>query len=187
MIRIQPKAVFAAALVALTLAAATPAVAQGLWLHVKVDNSGSSEKVTVNLPLSLIEKALPMIPQDAIESSRIVLEKQEIDINDLRALWAEVQSHPDFTLVNVEGTDENVQVKKAGEYLRVEVREGEEGNVDVRIPTRVVEALLSGEGDQLNLVAALEALAAHGQGELVTVNEDNEKVRIWIDDIAEAR
>jgi hypothetical protein len=45
----------------------------------------------------------------------------------------------------------------------------------------VVAALLSGSGDELNVGAALEALVRRGEGELLTVNGDDETVRIWID------
>jgi hypothetical protein len=49
----------------------------------------------------------------------------------------------------------------------------------------VVSALLSGNGDEINLEAAFEALARHGQGELLTVRSDDETVRIWIDQQSE--
>jgi hypothetical protein len=52
----------------------------------------------------------------------------------------------------------------------------------MKIPGAVVDALLSSPGEQLNLGAALKALARHGEGEIVTVTGDGETVRIWIDD-----
>ncbi len=69
----------------------------------------------------------------------------------------------------------------------VSVDEGDGGeNVEVRVPARVVDALLSGEGDELNLIAAMEALVDEGEGNLVTVTGDDENVRVWVDRIAEA-
>jgi hypothetical protein len=95
---------------------------------------------------------------------------------------------PDMTFVTVEDRGENVRVWKQGGYLMVEVREhGDESTVDVRIPGSVVDALLSGEGDELDVAAALTALAAHGEGELVTVNDSRDRVRIWVDGSAEMR
>ena len=65
--------------------------------------------------------------------------------------------------------------------------ENEDGaDVNVQIPSSVVDALLSGEGEELNFRAAIEALAAEGEGELVTVNDDDDRVRVWVDHIAEA-
>ncbi len=59
--------------------------------------------------------------------------------------------------------------------------------VDVKVPQAVVEALLSGEGDEIDLAAAIRALAARGEGELVTVDNKDAKVRVWVDQLAEAR
>lgn len=177
----------AAAALALTLAAfaGTAAAAPDLWLHVKVDDTG--EKVTVNLPLSMIEKALPMIPEDAMEATKVVFDETEMTIEDLRQLWNDIKDQPDFTMVTVEGEGENVNVRKEGNYLLVNVREDGDTQVDVRVPLTVVDALLSGQGEQLDMKGALQALAAHGEGELVTVNEDEETVRVWIDSQSESR
>ena len=71
--------------------------------------------------------------------------------------------------------------------VTVRASEDEDGaDVNVQIPSRVVDALLSGEGEELNFRAAIEALAAEGEGELVTVNDDDDRVRVWVDHIAEA-
>jgi hypothetical protein len=164
--------------------------ADSLWLHVKVDGDHADERVTVNLPLSLIEKAIPMIPENVMEHGRIQFDEgEEITIADLREMWNEIQSQPDFTIARVESEDENVRVAKEGDYLIVRVDEGEGGseNVNVRIPVAVVDALFSGDGEQLNIRAALEALAAHGEGELVTVTDHDEVVRVWVDGFSEAR
>ena len=76
---------------------------------------------------------------------------------------------------------------KEGGYLMVSVSEGDGGeNVEIRLPARVVDALLSGEGDELDLVGAMEALVDEGEGELVKVTGDNENVRVWVDRVAEA-
>ncbi len=76
--------------------------------------------------------------------------------------------------------------KEAG-FLRVQVRQDDnDESVDVRVPERVVDALLSGEGDELNLEAAIHALVEEGEGELVTVTSQDERVRVWVDRIAEA-
>lgn len=182
----KARKILVTAVVALTLAAfAGGAAAEELWLHVKVDG-GDSEKVTVNLPLSIVEKAVPMIPAEALEAQKVVFDETEMTIDDLRALWADLKSKPDFTMVTVEDGSENVEVKKAGEYLLVNVR-GDSEKVDVRIPVAVVDALLSGEGGELDIKAALMALADHGSGELVTVNEGEETVRVWVDGNSESR
>ena len=46
---------------------------------------------------------------------------------------------------------------------------------------KVVDALLSAGKDQLDVVAALRALSANGDMELVSVKDDDNTVRVWID------
>lgn len=159
-----------------------------LWLHVKVDEADGA-KVMVNLPISLVEKALAMIPSGDWHDGHIMIDgDHEWSVSDLRDLWQEVRDAQDMTFVTVQDEGDNVRVWKEGGYLKVSVLEGdgEDTEVNVRIPTRVVDALLSGEEDQLNFRAAIEALAAEGEGELVTVNDDNDRVRVWVDHTAEA-
>jgi len=50
----------------------------------------------------------------------------------------------------------------------------------------VVDALLGGDGEEFDFHAAISALAAEGEGELVTVNDNNDRVRVWVDSSAEA-
>ena len=57
----------------------------------------------------------------------------------------------------------------------------------MKIPLEVVSALLSGKGDEMNVGAAVQALARRGEGELVTVTGDDETVRIWVDSASETR
>jgi hypothetical protein len=167
--------------------AASGAQAEDLWLHVSVDEEEGA-KVSVNLPLALVGKALGMVPDEHLRDGRVVLDGVEWSVPELRALWREVMDGPDMTFVTVEDRGENVRVWKQQGYLMVTVAERvDESTVDVRIPGAVVDALLSGEGDELDLAAALTALAAHGEGELVTVNDDRDRIRIWVDDQAEMR
>jgi len=58
----------------------------------------------------------------------------------------------------------------------------ERSRVDVRVPMKVVEALLSAGKDELDVVAALRALSAHGgDTELVSVKSEDSTVRVWLD------
>ena len=91
-----------------------------------------------------------------------------------------------MTFVTVEDGDETVTVSKSNGYLQVHANESHE-QVEVRVPESVVDALLSGEGNALYIRAAISALTAQGQGELVAVNGDDERVRVWIDSSADSR
>jgi hypothetical protein len=46
---------------------------------------------------------------------------------------------------------------------------------------KVVEALLSGSKDELDITAGLHALASQGDVELVSVKDDENTIRVWLD------
>ena len=141
----------------------------GLWLHVRVDGH-HGEKVSVNLPLSLIEAAIPMIPDEHFRNGDLHFDDihwghgHRMSISELRELWQELKSSPDMTFVTVEDGDETVTVKKSGDYMLVDTEEHGDSAVQVRVPLAVVDALLSGDGETIDVRAAVEALAAHGRG-----------------------
>lgn len=164
--------------------AGTPAfAASNLWLHVTVDE-GAGAKVSVNLPLALAEKALPMLPLGDELSWRHHRRHHGLDLEEMRELWAEVKNSPDMAFVTVEEDDETVKVWKKAGFVYVEVRadDGDE-KVDVKIPLAVVDAIFA--GDEINLTAAVQALAESGGGDLVSVEDGNDRVRVWIDDTPE--
>ena len=75
-------------------------------------------------------------------------------------------------------------VKKEGEFILVQTTEHSDrgAEVDAKLPLTVVDALLSGPEGTFDFTAALQALADFGPGELVTVRDGEETVRVWIDD-----
>jgi hypothetical protein len=174
-------------LLALFFVAAAPTPASDdLWLHVSVQE-GDSTSVNVNLPLRMIEKAIPLIPQDEIHVHHggIHVDGLDMSLDDMREMMAELRNSPDMTFVSVEEEDESVTVSKSGDFLLVKVDDRAGGErVDVRMPLDVVDALLAGDGEELRIEDAIRALAAYGGGDIVTVEGDNEKVRVWIDGTA---
>ncbi len=165
---------------------ASSAVAQqkDRWLHVRVKGTGAhTESVMVNLPLSLAEKVLPTINHEELRAGRVKLHDADLNGVDLRTLLDAVRTTADGEFVRVEGPDENVRVAKEGDHMLIRVREhhnhGE--TVDVRVPMVVVNAMLSGSKDELDLVAGVRALNAYRDTALVTVDDADESVRIWVD------
>lgn len=176
------------AILLVTMGVAGMASASGLWLHVRVEETDGA-KVKVNVPVSMVEKAIAMVPQEHLRQGQLHLDEccDNMTPAELRELWQEIKNSPDMTFVTVEEDDESVRVWKEAGYLKVHVlEESKNEQVDVQVPLGVVDALLSGEGDELNIEAAIRALVEQGSGELVTVSGENEKVRVWVDDIAEA-
>ena len=174
------RALAGAALLALAAAAvpAPSASAADLWLHVSVDETDGAQ-VRVNLPLAFLETALRMVPEDELRDGKLVLQDTELSVAELRTLWHSLDAAGDAVLMEVHDKGEHVNVSRRGGYLLVEV-DGPDA-VDVRIPGAVVDAMLAGEGDELDLAAALRALAAAGEGERVAVPETDSQVRGWVD------
>jgi len=93
--------------------------------------------------------------------------------------------------VSVESEDENVKVMRKGDLVQVFVdkkaKPGKDGKaskgeeVRVEVPVSLVDALLSGEGEEANIQAAVAELQKR-RGDIVRVRDDDSNVRVWIDE-----
>ncbi|MFH1679561.1 MAG: hypothetical protein ABIH26_02840 [Candidatus Eisenbacteria bacterium] len=157
------------------------------WLHVFVEEKGEGgETIRVNLPFELLESILEVVDTDEISGGKIRIDEGDLDTEEIRAILKAVGKAKEGEYVTVDGVDENVRVSKKGDFLLVCVREGkgegsDEETVDVRLHLSVLEALASGDGEELDVLAAMRALGEKGGGEVVVVNEKDSTVRIWVD------
>lgn len=155
------------------------------WIHVRVneinDKGEPSETVKVNVPLSLAEAVLPAVKAHHLNAGKITLHDARLEEVDLRAVFEAVRNSKDGEFVTIEKRSQNVRVAKQAGYLLVNVTEGTDKRVDIKVPLAVVEAMLSGPKGELDLLAGIRALAKHGDQELVTVKERHNTVRIWVD------
>ena len=159
------------------------------WLHVQVTGQDDgAENIAVNVPLSAAEPLFALVPHRILSDGRLSLAGREVPVNvgALRDLWRALTEVGDTEFVTVEGEGETVRIARAGDQITVRVEErDEEGSetVDVQLPIVVVDALLSGNGDTLDVRAAVERLGEL-RGDIVRVTEDERQVRIWIDEVA---
>jgi len=162
------------------------------WLHVRViDSSSKGETVRVNVPLDLAEKVLPTINKSRLHNGKIKIEDAKMNDVDLHSLVDAIRTAKDGEYVTVQGTDQDVRVAKSGGHLIVHVsdKSGKKtektdkrsSEVEVKIPMKVIDALFSAGKDELDLVAALHALSAQGDTELVSVKDSENTVRVWLD------
>jgi hypothetical protein len=159
---------------------------QDRWLHIRVDNPDSKqETVRVNVPLELAEKVLPTINRDRLQSGKVKIDEIDCHGVDLHALLDAVRTSKDGEFVTVQNKDSDVRVAKESNYFLVHVVDknhaSKKSRVEVKIPMKVVDALFSGGKDELDLVAGLRALSAQGDTELVSVKDEENTVRIWLD------
>lgn len=153
------------------------------YLHVKVDGVNTKELVRVNIPLSLAEKVIPAINHGQLRDGKIQIGDFQANGIDLPAILDAVKSAPDGEFVTVQEPDSSVRVAKQKGQLIVHVIDKEDGQkVDVTVPWEVAQALASATSQhQLNIEAAIQALDRAGDTTLVTVTDNQETVRVWID------
>ena len=207
--RLSLRPVVLAAAVALTGASLAPVhlAAQSTskgdqWIHVRVENKDEGgETVRVNVPVDMAVKILPAINHDRLHEGKVRIDNSHMDDVDLRTILDAVRSSKDGEYVTVQGHENDVRVAKSGGYLLIHVtdknhasheaksvegkerhaRSGKESKVEVKVPMKVVDALLSAGKNELDVVAALHALSSFGDTDLVPVKDYENTVRIWVD------
>jgi len=172
------------------------------WIHVRVESKEDhGETVRVNVPVEMAAKVLPAISKDNFHDGKVRIDSGHTKDVDLRAILDAVRTSRDGEYMTVQGHDNDVRVAKSAGYLYIHVTDksevvkaaakdgktgakapaAHESKVEIKVPMKVVDALLSAGKDELDIVAALKALSAHGDTELVTVKDDENTVRIWVD------
>ena len=178
---------------AMLLSVGTTALAQDAdWIHVRVtEDEGTS--VNVNLPMSLISVAMELAQKHVMDEDMDMDFGDEFDghirfgghndmeIEDLRLMWAELRDAGDADYVQVQNEDETVNIYRRDDTVFIEVDEAGDDKVRLQVPFSVVDVLLEGDGNEINLVGALHEMARANNGEVLQVNDGETKVRIWID------
>ena len=175
-------------------ASGTSSSAKEQWIHVRVESTeDKGETVRVNVPVEMAEKVLPAINKDRLHNGKVHIDSAHLDDVDLRTLLDAVRTSKDGEYVTVQSRENDVRVAKSNGYLYVYVTEkpatkkaakansAKESKVEVKVPMKVVDALFSAGKDELDVVAALRALSANGDTELVNVKDSENTVHIWID------
>ena len=174
-------ATFVASAATMGLQAAQPEPER--WIHVEI-NGDSGENMNLNLPLAAIEAAIALAPNAIVQDGQLQLgAESEVSVTAIRAMWQELQEAGDTEFITIQREGQNVRITRDVNTIHVDVT-GSDGDasaeVRVEIPVPVVDALLSGEGDALNVRAAIKELSTLC-GEMVRVIEPDNSVRIWID------
>ena len=157
------------------------------WIHVEVVGDGDDAgNVSVNLPLAAAEVLMSMIPPDRIGGGEIRLTDTgvSVSISAVRKMWGQLMDAGDAEFLTFEQEDDTVRVARSGDEIQIRMaRAGDPGETaEMRLPVAVVDALLSGDGDSLNLRAALDQLSQL-RGDIVSVRENDRRIRVWIDEL----
>lgn len=174
------------ALAALTLSgAAASAASRGeedvIWMRVEVSKEGAENpKVKVNLPLSLIEVVV-----DSIDKREFMAQIEEGHPSlDIPKLWRSLRKMEGEDFLTVETDNEAVRVWKQDDLFRISVREGgaSEPTIQVKIPLAIMDYLFESKSDELSFENLVNQLRGHLPLTLVTVDKDDERVRIWLEE-----
>src|SRR5262245_41128092 len=170
-------------------ASGTDSAGAPAWLHVRVDEPGKSSKVRVNVPLTIVEAALEAAPEKIAHKGRIKLDfdrddDHDLSLADMRRMWKQLKDAGDTDIVTVEEDDETVRVARKGDLVQVRVSKpsGKE-EVHVDVPVNLVDAVLAGDGDSVDVKAVIRELRSQ-RGDIVRVTDKDTAVRIWIDESA---
>ena len=155
------------------------------WIHVQIVGTDSADgNMALNLPLSAVSAVVSMAPEGIIDSEGRLMAAEEngISVGDIRQMWRGIKDGGDVELVAMQQENRTVRVSRAGDQMEVRVDNAEnDETVRIDLPVVVVDALLSGDGDTLNIPAAIEQLGQL-RGDVVRVTEAARQIRVWIDE-----
>ena len=172
---------FPIAIFCLFLFESTAHASDTAWLHLRIEEAGTGETVKVNLPLSVVETLLPLVQEKHLTESRARLQEKGFTVSELRAMWKTLRAEGDVMLAEMQSSGTDFQVFIEDDSLHVRSKEGAKENIDIRIPAPVLDALLSGQGEEINLLAAVQALQQMGTQEIVSIRDGNKTIRVWVD------
>jgi hypothetical protein len=153
------------------------------WVHVEVTSDGGTN-MNLDLPLAAVTAMLALAPETIVQNGEFQFgSSYQVPVAAIREMWRELRDVGDVEFVTIQYEGQDVRIARAGEIVLVNVSDsdGDDESVRVEIPVPVVDALLSGDGDTLNIGAAIEELSML-RGELVRVIESDNNIRIWIDE-----
>jgi len=124
-------------LAAATVGAAAAAVYRAGTLAVEIRTEDGNQ-IQLNLPAGLLWTAIAVAPSSLLEQARDELEPL---LPALHEGWRELTDGPDFVLIGLHSSDENVRVEKIGSQLVIFV-EMPDVSVRVGIPLDTVGSVL---------------------------------------------
>jgi hypothetical protein len=167
--------------VACMLGAGTVAASDERWIHVRVDETqGSKGRVDIQVPIGMISSLLPVLKGKHAHGN-IKVDCKDVNLAEMRQYWNAVRTAKDGKYVTVRDEDSDVHISKSGGFFRLTVDDKDGGSrVRMKVPLPLVDAVFAGK-NEIDLEALGTALAKVPVGEILTVDDDDSHVRVWID------
>lgn len=158
------------------------AISENGWFHLQV-HEGGQEQLALNVPVSVVSTVVPVLESHMGDFPRkkVRMGRSEWSVAEMRELWNALKSQGSGELANLQTPEQNLRIMLDEDHLMIDSQDASKEKVHVRVPVPVVDALLSGTGDELNLTAGLEALSALGSSDLLEVQTADAEIRVWID------
>jgi hypothetical protein len=158
------------------------------WLHIQIEAEGEDDgtrPTALNFPLKAVGLLIAMVPDKIISSDGrlTVAEEHGVSVSDIRTMWQEVMAAGDSEFATFQRADRTFAVARVGDRVEVRVT-GDGENMRLDLPVVVIGALLSGDGETLNLVAGIDQLSGL-QGDIVRATDATQQIRVWVDQMAE--
>jgi len=143
-------------------------------LHVEVNESGG-DAVSISVPFGFAQAALRIAGKVDME-----MEDDDISVEQMREAWTSLRESGESAVIDVKDGEDTVHITNSKGMVLVDVG-GKDEKVKIRVPEDAVDALLSGTGNKLDLAAALGAMDDGHVGNIVDIEDGEDRVRIWID------
>jgi len=172
----------------LALQPETLLAAPNLWFHARFEKDDDPKLVLINIPFSAIERGASLAPVGSIRNSRIEINGTVFHVKDFRAIVRALETSEGAWVRVDRGNGPIFFLRRGGEvWMRCEQPIDEFSSQPVtRMPLGLAKSLVSGRGSQFNISAAIAALAGEG-GEIVLVNGEETRARMWVDAIPPSR
>lgn len=152
-----------------------------IWMRVEITKEGNENPaVKVNLPLSLIEVVVDSIDKREFMAQ---IEKEHPKLN-IPKLWRSIRRMDGEDFLTVETENEHIRVWKDQDLFRISVREekADQANIQVKIPLAIMDYLFESRDGSFSFQDLVGELRGHLPLTLVTVDKDDERIRIWLEE-----
>lgn len=164
-------------------------LADSAWLHVEVDDN--EDQININLPIILAEAVITLVDLSD-EPTVIKIDEHEITVPEMREIWNILKEEGSFTLASIRSKEmekgDNIDIAFRDNRLLI-TGSTDEDKIDINVSGDLIDALLSGEEDRLNLSACIQELKSKGSdsGYVHVISQDGDKVRLWVDNLKSTR
>jgi len=149
---------------------------QGKVIRLNFENfEGEGTKMEATFPLALLATAKPQIERALND----IHEEHHVNFRDI---WNAVKDSGPTEYVNIDSHDAKIKVSTTATHLKVYVDQRQEDAVfHVTLPLALGDALFGEENSELNYDTIIEALLQMEGQDLVSIDSEDMKGRVWIE------